>query len=217
MSRNFLLFLLLMPWAAHTKPIAFQDGYTVMTEYGAGTMSEVQGFYAPRFWYSVGAGHLRLDAHDDAFSRDITYTRLNYLVKRWNLPAAQGNIFVYGGLGAATGSDFSGSVFAGNAGAQADYETRRFYGSIKTDFQGSEAFTHRIDTLQLGVAPYAHDYGDVATWLVAQTRLYSGGIYPGLETAALLRLFKAYRWGSVWFEGGGTLDGKLQSMLMFNF
>ncbi len=216
MFRSFLL-LCLLPCAAQAKPISFQDGSTVMGEYGAGTMREVQGFYAPRYWYSVGAGHLRLDADDRSFSRDITYTRLNLLVKRWNLPGAQGNVFVYGGLGAATGSDFSGRVFTGNAGAQADYETRRFYAALKTDFQGSEAFTHRIDTLQLGLAPYAHDYDEVATWFVAQTRDYSGGIYAGLETAALLRLFKAYRWGSVWFEGGATLQGRLQTMLMLNF
>lgn len=216
MTRYFIL-LFLWPWATVAKPISFQDGSTLMYEYGAGTMQEVQGFYAPRYWLSAGAGYLRIEADDDAFSRDITYARLNYLVKRWNLPAAQGNVFVYGGVGGARGSDFEGTAFVENIGVQADYETRRLYGSLKADYLHSTSFAHRIDTLQLGVAPYEHDYDEVATWFVLQARDYTGGIYDGIETAALLRLFQAYRWGSVWFEGGVTNDGKLQSMIMFNF
>lgn len=209
--------LLLLPFAAWAKPIAFQDGSTLMYEYGAGTMQEAQGFYAPRYWLSAGAGYLRLEDERQTFSRDITYLRANYLVRRWNLPNAQGNVFVYGGLGGARGSDFEGTKVAQNLGAQADYETRWIYGSLKSDYQHASAFAHRIDTLQLGVAPYAHDYQDLATWFVVQGRYYTGGIYEGIESAALLRLFQAYRWGSVWFEGGVTHDGALQTMLMFNF
>lgn len=216
MIRYFIL-LLLLPLAAAAKPIAFQGGSTLMTEYGAGTMQEAQGFFAPRYWVSFGAGHLRLDAEDDRFSRDISYVRGNLLLKRWNLPAAQGNVFAYGGLGRATGSDFADAVFAGSAGLQADYETRWFYSSAKTEYIGSSKFAHLISTAQLGVAPYPHDYGDIATWFVVQGRHYTGGLYRGIEVAPLLRLFKAYRWGSVWFEGGATLDGQVQSMLMLNF
>ena len=49
---------------AAAKPIAFADGTTVMAEYGAGTMRELQIFYAPRFDYSVGAGHVDLTSDD---------------------------------------------------------------------------------------------------------------------------------------------------------
>jgi len=202
---------------AAAKPIAFGDGYTAMYEYGAGTMQEAQAFYAPRYWYSLGAGYLRLDAADEAFSRDISYARFNYLVRRWNLPEAQGNVFAYGGLGAARSDDYDGTKVAWNGGAQADYETRRIYASLKADYQHSSAFAHRIDTLQLGLAPYLHDYGGIATWFVLQARNYTGGIYDGIESAALIRLFGARAWGSVWFEGGVTNDGTLQTMVMFNF
>lgn len=205
--------LLLSPWPAMAKPIAFQDGRTLMLEYGASTMKEAQAFYAPKYWYSVGGGHVRLDEEDGAFSRDITYARLNYLVHRWNLPGAQANVFVSGGLGSASGSDFSGNKLAENLAAQADYETLRIYSSVKTDWQHSTAFSHRIDTLQLGLAPYRHRYDGIATWVVAQARRYSGGIYEGTEGALLLRLFS----GPVWFEAGVTSDKKVQSMIMFNF
>jgi hypothetical protein len=195
------------------KPIAFAGGYTVMAEYGAGTMTEEQFFYAPRYDLSFGGGHVELDSDETAKTRRISYARLNYLLHRWNLDDAQGSLFVWGGLGSATGNTFTGSVLAENAGAQADYETRRIYASFKTDWQGSSAFSHRIDTLQLGLAPYRHDYGGLATWFLIQARQYTGAIHRGTESAVLLRLFK----GGVWVEAGVTNGGKLQAMAMLNF
>jgi hypothetical protein len=198
---------------AGAKPIAFADGTTVMAEYGAGTMNEAQVFYAPRHFWSFGAGFLQLDSDLHDRRRDITYARVNYLVKRWNMESAQANVFAWGGAGSAWTSETRDSRFAWNAGAQVDYETRRVYGALKTDLHRSSAFTHRIDTLQLGVAPYEHDYDTLATWFVAQGRYYTGGIYDGVEWALLLRLFKR----GAWIEAGATLDGKLQAMAMVNF
>jgi len=203
----------LTPVIAAAKPIAFAKGTTVMVEYGAGTMNEAQVFYAPRYWYSLGGGWLELQSEDGAKLRHIAYIRGNLLAKRWNLPGAQANVFVWGGLGQATGNDFAGSTLSRNIGLQADYETRRVYSSFRSDLQESDAFSHRIDTLQLGWAPYAHDYDTLATWFVVQGRHYTGDLFEGTETALLVRLFK----GGTWVEFGATTDGKLQAMAMFNF
>ena len=206
------LVLSLASAAAFAKPIAYAHGTTVMAEYGAGTMNEAQVFYAPKYDWSFGVGYLELDSDLISRERRIGYARANYLVKRWNRESAQANLFVWGGLGGAQADQRSG-LFAWNAGTQFDYETRRVYGSVKTDLHRSSAFEHRIDTLQLGVAPYEHDYDTVATWLVVQGRNYTGGIHDGVEWALLLRLFK----GGAWIEAGATDDGKLQAMAMFNF
>ncbi|HSW11477.1 MAG TPA: hypothetical protein VLI06_01485 [Solimonas sp.] len=208
----------LLPAAAFAKPIAYQGGTAVMGEYGAGTMQEFQVFYAPSYRWSAGAAQLRLDADDDSFSREISYVRGNLLLKRWNLPRAQANVFAWGGVGSARGSDFDGRETAWNAGGQADYETLRFYSSLRTDWQyARQTFSHRIDTAQLGWAPYAHDWDRLATWFVIQGRHYSGGLYEGVEAAALLRLFRNNKWGAAWVEAGVTQDGKLQTMFMINF
>jgi len=201
------------PALAIGKPIAFANGTTVMVEYGAGTMQEAQIFYAPQYNYSVGGGHVEFDSDITTETVRITYARLNYLLHRWNLESAQANVFVWGGAGAATGNAFSGTEFAVNAGGQADYETRRIYASLKTDLQKANAFSIRVDTLQLGVAPYEHDYNQIATWFVVQARQYTDDIHRGTEIAALLRLFK----GGAWIEAGVTNGGKLQAMAMFNF
>jgi hypothetical protein len=197
----------------HAKPIAFADGTTVMAEHGASTMNEVQGFYAPSYRYSLGGGHLSLqsDLNDD--TRDITYVRANYLPKRWNMEAAQANTFVWGSIGRAHIGETGDNQFAWNVGGQVDYETRHVYAALRTDLHEAASFSHRIDTLQLGVAPYAHDYHTLALWFVVQARQYTNGIYDGIEVAGLLRLFKR----NAWLEAGLNEDGKLQAMLMFNF
>jgi hypothetical protein len=204
--------LLLAAHSVQSKPIAYAKGTTVMAEYGAGTMNELQLFYAPRYYYSAGLGHLALQSDMDGRTRDISYARLNYLAKRWNGEASQANIFLWGGAGSAHVGGL-GDSFAWNAGMQADYETRRLYASLKTDFHDSSDFSHRIDTLQLGIAPYEHDYETLATWFVVQGRRYTGEIHDGTEWAFLVRLFKH----NAWIEAGATTDGNIQAMLMYNF
>jgi hypothetical protein len=204
--------LALLSPVANAKPIAFAKGKTVMAEYGAGTMNEFQAFYAPKYWVSTGVGWTELTSADGNRHRTFTYVRANLLAHRWNSPGAQANVFVWGGLGQATGNDMSPEL-AREAGFQLDYETRRVYASFKADLFESDHLSHRIDTLQLGWAPYEHDYDTLATWIVVQGRTYTGQIQQGVETALLVRFFK----GGTWVEAGSTTDGHLQAMIMFNF
>ncbi|HUQ10626.1 MAG TPA: hypothetical protein VM146_09950 [Steroidobacteraceae bacterium] len=205
--------LLVAPHCLFAKPIAYAQGTTVMAEYGAGTMNEAQVFYAPRYDWSLGGGYLELDLDRPGRQIGITYARANYLAKRWNRPKAQTNVFVWGGAGDARLAETNDHAFAWNAGAQLDHETRRIYGSLKTDLHRAADFTRRIDTLQLGIAPYEHDYDTLATWLVIQGRNYTGDRHEGVEWALLLRLFKR----GAWLDAGVTAGGKLQAMAMFNF
>lgn len=206
--------LVASPVAVFSKPIAYAQGTTVMAEYGAGSMKEAQVFYAPRYDWSVGGGYLELESEVTGQRREITYARVNYLVKRWNREGAQANAFTWGGAGNAYLSESNEHAFAWNAGAQLDYETRRVYASLKTDLHASSGFTRRVDTVQFGLAPYEHDYDTLATWLVIQGREYTGGgVHDGVEWALLLRLFRH----GAWLDAGVTDDGKLQAMAMFNF
>jgi hypothetical protein len=157
-------------------------------------------------------GWTELQSTDGVTRRSFSYVRGNLLAHRWNMPGAQANVFVWGGLGRASGNDFDAEL-SREAGVQFDYETRRVYASFKSDLQESEHTSNRVDTLQLGWAPYEHEYDTLATWIVLQGRNYTGGIYDGTETALLLRLFK----GGTWVEVGATTDRHLQAMVMFNF
>ena len=206
--------------ALHAKPIAFADGTTTMHERNT-NMLETQAFYAPTYWWSAGPGYLRLTSDDKQKEREISYVQANALIKRWNMPAAQANLFAYGGVGSAKSSENAGRSVTTDTvwryGLQGDYETRKVYTSLKMDGYKSAVFSHRISTLQLGVAPYEHDYEDLATWFVLQLRHYTGGIRDvnanKIEQTALIRLFK----GPVWVELGINRERHTQFMIMTNF
>ena len=206
--------------SASAKPIAFADGTTLMHERNI-NMLESQAFYAPTYWWSVGPGFLRLTSDDKLKRREIGYAQFNYLVKRWNQPQAQGNVFAFGGVGNAKSTDTGGPLTGGDTvwryGAQGDYETRSLYTSLKMDGYRTSRFSHRIDTFQIGFAPYEHDYEDLATWFVLQLRNYTGGLRDPaaarLEQTALVRLFR----GPVWVELGVNRDRHTQFMIMYNF
>ncbi|MBL8521341.1 MAG: hypothetical protein JNK75_11800 [Betaproteobacteria bacterium] len=214
--------VLLAPQAAWAKPIAFADGTTVMHERNT-NMLETQAFYAPAYWWSLGPGFVRLTSDDKRTRRDIGYVQFNVLAKRWNLPAAQGNLFAFAGAGTVRSTQAGVPGARRDAvwryGGQGDYETRSIYTSFKVDGYKAAAFSHRITTAQLGVAPYEHDYEDLATWFLLQARHYTGGLRersPGvrrIEETLLLRLFK----GPVWAELGVNRERHTQFMIMYNF
>jgi len=208
---------------------------TPAAEYTQDAMWEAQIFYAPRYNLSYGLGHLEVG--HDATEQRITYARLNFLAKRWNLEAAQANVFVWGGPGTVHvsewvpevqvpgdgGHDHGGgttvpgyqrtlSDYAWNVGAQVDFETRRIYTSLKTDAYHSSIFEHRSDTLQFGIAPYKHDTNTLATWLVVSATKHSGDSHEGDELAFLLRFFKKRNW----VEAGATTDGQFRARAMFS-
>ena len=170
--------------AAEARPIVFAHSTTVMADYTDGKMSEAQVFYAPKAFVSFGVGHMDIEGSGTHPEHRLSYFRVNLLAKRWNMESAQANVFLWGGgdsvhmtqiLSVTSTPADSGhnhgapappvetsyqrtvSGTGWNAGGQIDFETRRIYSSFKTDAHNSSAFTHRVDTLQFGVAPYTHD------------------------------------------------------------
>jgi hypothetical protein len=231
--------LLALPAAA--RPIQGADSVTLRAEYGAGNSREVQVFYAPRHFWSVGVGHMSLETVS-ANAHEVSYARVNFLARRWNFEEAQANVFVWGGLGSAyfgpvtirpdtpdsqpsSGHDHGplpGEVAvryrgfreaAWNAGGQIDYETLRFYTSLRTDTHRADTFSHRVDSFQVGFSPYDHEVDSLSAWLIVSARRYSGHSLEGDELALLLRLFRK----NAWLEAGATTDGDVRAMAMFSF
>jgi hypothetical protein len=227
---------------AGARPILFAHSTTLMADYTEERMSEAQIFYAPKSFVSFGIGHMEIEGSGTHPEHKLSYFRVNLLAKRWNMEAAQANVFLWGGADSAhmtqivsvtaapvdSGHNHGAPVppaetsyqrtigaTGWNAGGQIDFETRRIYTSFKTDSHYSSAFTHRVDMLQFGVAPYAHDSNDLATWFVVCATRYSGnaaGSHDGDQVSFLLRFFKK----RTWVEAGATTDGKLQARAMFS-
>ena len=181
-------------------------------------MLETNLFYAPKVWFSLGGSTSFMQSDDKTKRHEAAYAQLNFLVKRWNMPDAQANLFVSGGLGEARVKEIRQTgniderVAARRLAVQGDYETRQFYTSLKIDTQASSRYFDRFDTFQIGFSLVAHDYDELAIWLVARVKK-SRGIDNKTEGGAFLRLFK----GNIWVELGMTERRKYQLMLMINY
>jgi hypothetical protein len=172
----------LMAPGAEAKPIAFSDGWTFMHERDS-EMIATELYYAPTHWFSFGPSVSLARADDKLTARKAEVLHANLLVKRWNMPGAQANVFASYGLGRTRSTRFFptpglGNGFGSNtvsetahhAVLQGDYETRQFYSSFKFDAHRTKSFLDRTDTAQIGFSPYPHDYDDVALWFVGQVK-----------------------------------------------
>jgi hypothetical protein len=199
------------------KPIAFADGTTLMHERDR-NMLETNLFYAPKAWFSLGASTSFMQSDDKTKRHEAVYAQANLLGKRWNMPDAQANVFLSGGVGEAhvreihPDGNIDERVTARRFAIQGDYETRQLYTSFKVDTHASSRYFDRFDTFQIGFSPVAHDYDDLAIWFIAQVKK-SRGMDDKTEGGAFLRLFK----GNIWVELGMTERRKSQMMLMINY
>jgi len=221
---------------AFGRPVLYPHSTTVMLEYCDEVMTEAQLLYSPSSRWSIGVGHLDLKDTGPDHDHEINFGRLNLLLKRWNLESAQANIFVWGGAGQSSvtiapsttpipdehnhggpppepGKPQTFTETAWNSGGQVDFETRRIYLAASSDAHYSPTFLHRTDRLQFGVAPYEHEVGKLATWIVVSASHYAGDIEENTQVAVLLRLFRKH----TWMEVGATTDGKPQARFMLTF
>jgi hypothetical protein len=222
------LFAILPPLQA--KPIAFADSWTLMHERDS-DMLETDLYYAPTYWFSFGPTVAISRSSEKGIRREAKIMHVNFLLKRWNMPNAQGNIFATAGLGRVktTNTPMPLSIHQLHIGSnanlmqertentrhatlQGDYETRQFYSSFKFDAHQASSFLDRVDTMQLGFSPYAHDYEDLAFWFIAQVKK-KRGLHNETEGGAFVRVFKK----NIWLEVGMTEGRRSQIMLMMTY
>ncbi len=183
---------------SHARPVSYPDGWTVMQR-NNGERSAFHVHYSPTSQDSLG---LYIEQN---WAEDVRFTGLQYnrLVKRWNGPGSQANIYAKIGAGQADPFGPAGPELSGFAGLSADWETRRWFTSYEiraTDFANNKSVRH---SARLGVAPYIGDYGDLHTWLMVQVDNHPEGANP-VTTTPLVRFFK----GVQMVEIGYTLEEK---------
>lgn len=201
------VFALCIPTIAQARPISYPGGWSFMTMNDP-DMNSVQAYYTPDPRYSFGWRHDWLrgpEAHMDAL-------QLNVLLKRWNNPSSQGNLYFRPGAGIAWDGDGSTEA-AVYGGIGADWEDRRYYASYENEFlaAGDIERTARHKA-RVGVAPYVGGAGDLHTWLMLQADYEPGGD-DGFSVTPLVRMFK----GTVLGEAGVNLDGGVFFHLMLTY
>ena len=171
-------------FAAEARPVSYPGGWTAMQK-NNGDFSSLHLHYSPTFRDSIGLYSERNWLGDWHF----TGVQYNRLVKRWNRPNMQANLYVKAGAGQADpfrdGADVD---VAGFVGVAADWETRRWFVSYEGRAYDLGFTQDARQAARIGVAPYIGDFGDLHTWLMLQVDNRPEAETPTTVTP-LVRLF----------------------------
>jgi hypothetical protein len=177
---------------AHSKPLSYVGGTMLMQENDeTGNTLTVDYTFDPHF-------ALGLYAKRDIGGKEF-YTigpQLNALLKRWNLPDGQGNIFSMTGVG--TTRQGSNTQPAAWAALLADYETRRLFFSYEPRLMyGGNIESSFWQRAQAGFAPYLADFDDLNTWLLLRLDHHPAKNEHFVVTPVLRFFYK-----TIWLEAG---------------
>ena len=171
--------------AAYARPVSYPGGWTLMLRNDA-QRHWAHLHYSPTVTTSIG--YKFEDWRDREF--DLHALQINNLLKRWNQPDSQANVYWKSGFGLADQDAGNGSDLAGFSGFAADWENRRYFIGYENRYTGGRSvggfFTQ---SARLGWAPYAGDYGDLHTWLMLDTR-HTPDADDKVIVTPLVRLFK---------------------------
>lgn len=198
--------LLMLPLVVEARPITYPGGWSVMTMNDV-DVNNIETYYTPSPYYSFGWRH----DYWRGPKANMDALQMNVLLKRWNNPESQGNLYLKTGTGLAYESGNTNPVAYG--GMDADWEDRRWYVSYGNEFlTAGNIYGKATHTARVGVAPYIGDYGDVHTWLMLQAD-YDAGKDDDFALTPLVRMFK----GTTLMETGINLDGGAFFHLMQTF
>jgi hypothetical protein len=206
-----LLWTLLLAMPAFSGPMGFKGSWMGMGDFSP-NWQEAFANYALTPRDAVGASTLFMRSDDETKSRqlvDATYTRL---LKRWNQPDSQANVWFLGGLGSVTGNDFSGMRTMATPGVQVDYETTRIYASATARLYRAEGLNHDFASARLGFSFYEVDYDETQPWFIVEVRRMNG-LSDKTEVTPMLRLIHNRYF--VEFGVNNSSQGRINFMYIF--
>ncbi len=191
---------------ANARPVSYPGGWTVMVMNNK-DMNSSHIHCTPSFKRSFGWRH----EYQRGESYHADTLQHNELLKRWNAPASQANIYLKSGVGVAYDShDQAPAAFTGLA---ADWEDRRYFISYENRFFWADDLDKFVrHNARIGIAPYIGDTGDLHTWLMLQAD-YDAGADDSFALTPLVRLFK----GPTMVEAGYNLDDGILFNLIQRF
>lgn len=193
------VFFFLISINLDARPISYSGGSTIMA-FSNVTKDSLYYHYSPTYKYSIGIEALR-DKHLD--NNDL-YLRLAYLLNRKNTQNSQRNLYFQSGIN-------TKGIDSHFYGIHADWETRRWFTALGYEnvVNGIENYSNQY--LQLGVAPYLGDYGDLHTWIMLKTK--KNTLLDGWSTYPVLKFFR----GDFLIEIGYNNKTKWDAHLMHRF
>lgn len=186
-----LALLVNMIWAysAQARPVSYKGGWTLMVDNNS-DVNAAHLHYSPTAHTSVG---YKFENWRDK-EMVINAVQVNNLLKRWNEPESQANLYLKSGAGIAYSDkgDFDGKTeLAAFTGIAADWEDRRFFVSYENRYTyAGDIDDFFAQSARIGIAPYIGDYGDLHTWLMIQVD-HKPENNDTVTVTPLVRLFKS--------------------------
>ena len=167
-------------------PMGFKESWMSMGDVSP-NWQEVFVNYALTARDAAGASALVMRSDDETKTRQFTEAIYTRLIRRWNMPESQANIWFIGGLGNITGNDFSGSKTMASPGIQVDYETTRIYVSATARLYRAQDLNHDFASARAGFSFYEVDYDQTQPWFILEVRRMRG-LTDKTEVTPMLRL-----------------------------
>ena len=198
--------MILISTAAIARPVSYKGGWMLMEEHDfSDTGFDVM--YSATANDAFGLGYV--NSHNDDY--EGYFAHYNRLLKRWNFPDAQANIYALTGAGVVDGG--KDEDIAGSIGMEADAEDRRFYGSYQNEYlKGGDIVNEFTQKFRLGVAPYIASYDELHTWLIVEAK-HQPQQDDNIVLQPMLRMFQ----GNYLWEAGISEHGDIAFNFTMNF
>lgn len=172
--------------AAQAGPMGFKDSTMAMGDFGPNWREAwVNHAITPRD--AFGAGGIWMRSDDKRTTREFAELNYTRLVKRWNAPHSQANLWFLAGVGPVRGNDFAGTRTMLAPGLSVDWETTRLYLSATARLYRAEGINHDYGAVRAGFSFYEVDYDQTQPWLVVEARRMRG-LSDETEITPMLRL-----------------------------
>jgi hypothetical protein len=203
--------LCLMAKASLAGPMGFKESTMSMGDFSSNWR---EGFmnYALTSKDAIGTEAVYMRSDDKRLTREaagLTYTRL---AKRWNMPEAQANVWLLGGVSAIKGNDFDSTRTLLSPGVQFDYETTRVYFATLARAYRAENINHDYASVRTGFSFYETGYDEVQPWFILEARRMQG-LSEETEITPMLRLIH----NRYFIEAGVSTDKQARFNFMFIF
>lgn len=174
--------LLISPMSYAAALMGFEDSAMWMSEIGRYNQ-EFMVNYSPALGHAVGVEVMRMSGKRE---QATTITGLHYtgLLKRWNMPAAQANLWVAGSVGEAQGQH---SGFSYTPSVQFDIETTRLYFLAKARLIRADGMRYDMAAVQAGFSLYETGFDQTQPWFVVEAKAMRDTI-PNMQITPALRL-----------------------------
>lgn len=175
-------FFILVSHAHAAALMGFEDSAMLMTEIGRYNQEWMLN-YSPALGHAIGVEQMRMSGKGE---QATTITGINYtgLIKRWNLPSAQANIWFSGSAGEARGQT---DGFAYTPSLQFDIESTRVYFLAKARMIRAHGMNYDTAALQAGFSFYEAGFDETQPWFVVEAKTMRNND-PAVQVTPALRL-----------------------------